>query len=292
MAAGFLIAVTGLTVVLVVWPCTCQTADKCFSPQSLPPLCSKMTYNASSFPNAFGHVNAEEASMELHQFYPVVKVQCSDVMDVFLCSVYFPKCDPRTGNIPPCRETCDSARLGCETLMNKFGFKWPNSLNCNKFPSITSNIKCMNFKSNMTTTSTTTTTTTTTTMSPMANLPDFCQNLPYNTPSLPNTLGHQTFGEARRNIDRFIGMMASRCSDGLTQYMCLLHYPTKDVTTQKPIPPCWEFCLAVRTWCLFQLPIPWPRSFFCENLPSKMTPGSSCWGYDMTMYRRPKLPWI
>ncbi|XP_046584488.1 frizzled-7-B-like [Haliotis rubra] len=291
MATGFLIGVTGLAVVLVVWPCACQTGDKCPSLQSLPTQCSKMTYNVSSFPNALGQVNAGEASMALNQFYPLVKIQCSDVLDVFLCSVYFPKCDSEIGNIPPCRETCDSARLGCETVMNKFGFTWPSGLNCNNFPSLTSNIKCMNFESNMTTTTTSTTTTkmTTTTMAPKANLPDFCRNLPYSKPSLPNILGHQTFGEARRNIDRFTAMMASGCSDGLTRYMCLLHYPTKDPSTQKPIPPCWEFCLAVRTWCLFKLPVPWPRSFFCENLPSKITPGARCWGYDMRIYSAPKL---
>lgn len=36
--------------------------------------------------------------------------------------------------IPPCRSLCEAARTGCESLINKFGFTWPENLNCGQFP--------------------------------------------------------------------------------------------------------------------------------------------------------------
>ena len=36
--------------------------------------------------------------------------------------------------IPPCRSLCESAREGCEELLNRIGFDWPESLQCERFP--------------------------------------------------------------------------------------------------------------------------------------------------------------
>lgn len=36
--------------------------------------------------------------------------------------------------IPPCRSLCLEVKNGCEGLMNRFGFQWPASLDCSKFP--------------------------------------------------------------------------------------------------------------------------------------------------------------
>lgn len=97
-------------------------------------LCSNMPYNKTIMPNILGHQNQEEAGMEVHQFFPLVKVNCSKDLHFFLCSVYIPICTILEVPIPPCRPLCLSAKNGCETLMNRFGFQWPESLDCNKFP--------------------------------------------------------------------------------------------------------------------------------------------------------------
>ncbi|XP_078079963.1 frizzled-2-like [Mustelus asterias] len=98
------------------------------------PLCTDIAYNQTIMPNLLGHTNQEDAGLEVHQFYPLVKVQCSPELKFFLCSMYAPVCTVLEQAIPPCRSICERARQGCEALMNKFGFQWPERLRCEHFP--------------------------------------------------------------------------------------------------------------------------------------------------------------
>ncbi|XP_030321603.1 LOW QUALITY PROTEIN: frizzled-2 [Calypte anna] len=98
------------------------------------PLCTDIAYNQTIMPNLLGHTNQEDAGLEVHQFYPLVKVQCSLELKFFLCSMYAPVCTVLEQAIPPCRSICERARQGCEALMNKFGFQWPERLRCENFP--------------------------------------------------------------------------------------------------------------------------------------------------------------
>lgn len=113
-------------------PCLCQ--KKCESVKI--PLCTGLQYNTTIFPNMLKHRTQEEAALEVHQFFPLVKVRCSDDLAFFLCSVYAPICTVLATPVPPCRSLCDSARRGCEDLMKRFGFTWPDSLRCEKFPKL------------------------------------------------------------------------------------------------------------------------------------------------------------
>uniref|UniRef100_A0A8C0FPT9 Frizzled-1 n=1 Tax=Bubo bubo TaxID=30461 RepID=A0A8C0FPT9_BUBBB len=56
------------------------------------PLCTDIAYNQTIMPNLLGHTNQEDAGLEVHQFYPLVKVQCSAELKFFLCSMYAPVC--------------------------------------------------------------------------------------------------------------------------------------------------------------------------------------------------------
>ncbi|XP_068612732.1 frizzled-7-A-like [Brachionichthys hirsutus] len=98
------------------------------------PLCTDIAYNKTIMPNLLGHANQEEAGLEVHQFYPLVQVQCSVELKFFLCSLYAPVCTVLEQAIPPCRSLCERARRGCKPLMNKFGFQWPDRLHCEDFP--------------------------------------------------------------------------------------------------------------------------------------------------------------
>jgi frizzled 1/7 len=48
--------------------------------------------------------------------------------------MYVPVCTVLEEALPPCRSLCNEARSGCEHLMNRFGFQWPENLECSRFP--------------------------------------------------------------------------------------------------------------------------------------------------------------
>jgi hypothetical protein len=98
------------------------------------PVCKDLPYNQTFFPNLLGHQQQVDAGIEVHQFYPLIKVKCSPFLQLFLCSVYTPVCTVLDEPIPPCRGLCMEARRGCESLMNRYGFQWPDNLDCSRFP--------------------------------------------------------------------------------------------------------------------------------------------------------------
>ena len=96
--------------------------------------CKEIGYNKTLFPNYFDHKTQEDAGHEIYQFHPLIKVNCSQELKQFLCSLYVPPCTIIGEIIPPCRSLCMKSRDGCELLMHKFGFEWPEKFQCEKFP--------------------------------------------------------------------------------------------------------------------------------------------------------------
>ena len=89
-------------------------------------------YNTTMFPNLLSHRSQNEAAFQLHQFLPLVKTNCSMFLRQFLCILYLPKCSKKV--IPPCRSICQKARDDCKPTMIRFGFMWPDTLDCEQFP--------------------------------------------------------------------------------------------------------------------------------------------------------------
>lgn len=98
------------------------------------PFCTGIAYNETILPNILGHQTLEEAGMEIHQYFPLVKINCSPDLQFFLCSVFVPVCTILDHALPPCKSLCVSARNGCEGIMQRFGFQWPEYINCDNFP--------------------------------------------------------------------------------------------------------------------------------------------------------------
>lgn len=99
------------------------------------PMCRGIGYNYTSVPNMFHHDTQEEAGLEVHQFWPLVEIQCSDDLRFFLCSMYAPICiDDYKGRLPACRTVCERARAGCAPIMRQYGFAWPERMNCEELP--------------------------------------------------------------------------------------------------------------------------------------------------------------
>lgn len=99
------------------------------------PMCQNLAYNLTSMPNQFEHTSQSEAAAEAHQFWALVEINCSSDLKFFLCSMYTPICIPEYNKpVKACRSVCVRARLGCERYMKKFGFDWPDHMNCDLFP--------------------------------------------------------------------------------------------------------------------------------------------------------------
>ncbi|KAL3220702.1 hypothetical protein MRX96_005150 [Rhipicephalus microplus] len=99
------------------------------------PMCKGIGYNQTSMPNQFNQDTQDEAGMEVHQFWPLVEIQCSDDLKFFLCSLYTPICmEEYAGSVPACRSVCERARAGCAPIMRQYGFAWPERMNCDALP--------------------------------------------------------------------------------------------------------------------------------------------------------------
>lgn len=82
------------------------------------PMCKGIGYNMTYMPNQFNHDTQEEAGLEVHQFWPLVEIQCSPDLKFFLCSMYAPICmENYKRHLPACRSVCERARDGCAPLM-------------------------------------------------------------------------------------------------------------------------------------------------------------------------------
>lgn len=123
---------------LLVMDCGIQTvagdgAKKC--EEITIPMCRGIGYNFTYMPNQFSHDSQEEAGLEVHQFWPLVEIQCSPDLKFFLCSMYTPICMPNYQKpLPACRSVCERAKAGCAPLMRQYGFAWPERMRCSDHP--------------------------------------------------------------------------------------------------------------------------------------------------------------
>ena len=98
-------------------------------------MCQNIGYNYTRYPNFMEHETQEAAKSSINEFTPLVAINCAPQLRFFLCSVYVPLCTKDFDfSLKPCRATCELARDGCVPVMEKFGYKWPDRLDCKQFP--------------------------------------------------------------------------------------------------------------------------------------------------------------
>ena len=110
------------------------------------PFCKGLHYSKTTFPNYFKHETQREAGLEVHQFSPLVSVKCSEDLKMFLCALYVPICTNFNKLILPCRSLCKRAKKGCVRLMNRYGFNWPEKMDCGNFPRKKRGTPCIDTK--------------------------------------------------------------------------------------------------------------------------------------------------
>ncbi|CDQ68701.1 unnamed protein product [Oncorhynchus mykiss] len=71
---------------------------------------------------------------ETTPFHPMVNLQCSEDLRMFLCALYAPVCIEYGRVSMPCRALCHRAKRDCHKLMEMFGVTWPDEIECSRFP--------------------------------------------------------------------------------------------------------------------------------------------------------------
>ena len=99
-------------------------------------LCTDVGYVNATFPNFRLQETQTEASSELRNFAPLIRLQCSGAIVHMLCAVYAPFCELRFPNvrIRPCKSLCMHVRDGCESNLMDFSLTWPPHLECDRYP--------------------------------------------------------------------------------------------------------------------------------------------------------------
>ncbi len=92
-------------------------------------------YNYTLYPNLLQHQRQDDAESDLRQYDLLVQSDCSPKLRFFLCVLFVPVCTVLKRPLPPCRHLCNEVRTGCETLLNRYGFQWPEPFYCSRFPS-------------------------------------------------------------------------------------------------------------------------------------------------------------
>ncbi|XP_047453730.1 uncharacterized protein LOC125015804 [Mugil cephalus] len=224
---------------------TCQTITV--------PLCEDLPYTETALPGVLGHQTQEEAGLELHQFYPLVKVKCSPHIKPFLCSVYLPECVSRKPR-PPCRMLCEQARSDCEPLLKKFGFEWPASLKCDAF----STESCEHYGVSSTGD-----------ICEPISIP-MCQGLSYNQTIVPNLLGHTSQREAAMKMSFFSALVETVCSKDTRLFLCRVYAP--QCVAGQVQRPCRTFCERAKRDCeglTSSFGIAWPDELQCSSFPEE-----------------------
>lgn len=71
--------------------------------------------------------------LPLQPFHPMVNLQCSPDLRMFLCALYAPVCTEYGRMTLPCRRLCLQARSDCYKLMDMFGVSWPQEMECTRW---------------------------------------------------------------------------------------------------------------------------------------------------------------
>lgn len=97
-------------------------------------VCKGMGYKKMSLPNLLDHSSLPEVVQQFSSSHwrHLIGRKCHPDTRLFLCSLFTPVCLER--KIYPCRSLCSVVKDGCEGIMQKWGYPWPDMLNCSKFP--------------------------------------------------------------------------------------------------------------------------------------------------------------
>lgn len=118
------------------WGAGASGNHRCVPIPSSIQLCAGIGYSEMRLPNMLNHESPKEVQDQTNHWVPLVNTYCHREIRVLLCSIYAPVCIKRLPekSIKPCRTLCQAVKDSCLAIMEKFGFAWPDMLNCAQFP--------------------------------------------------------------------------------------------------------------------------------------------------------------
>ncbi|XP_055917784.1 uncharacterized protein LOC129950036 isoform X2 [Eupeodes corollae] len=100
-------------------------------------------YNYTVFPNYIGHFGQLETQVDLDAYDALVDVRCYELVSLFLCTLFVPKCGSTGSTVPPCRTLCTETMRRCGFFFDVFGLNLPEYLNCNLFKDFNNSDECV-----------------------------------------------------------------------------------------------------------------------------------------------------
>ncbi|XP_035280434.1 atrial natriuretic peptide-converting enzyme isoform X2 [Anguilla anguilla] len=110
---------------------------------------------------------------------------------------------------------------------------------------------------------------------------ELCMNLPYNTTSFPNYLGHQTQKETSISWESslFPALVQTNCYKYLMFFACTILVPKCDPESHQKVPPCRSLCRNSKERCESVLGIvglQWPEDTDCTQFPEDGQGNTTC----------------
>ncbi|XP_016958393.1 uncharacterized protein LOC108030167 [Drosophila biarmipes] len=100
-------------------------------------------YNYTVFPNYIGHFGQLETQTDLDSYEALVDVRCYELVSLFLCTLFVPKCGQSGATVPPCKTLCTETMRRCGFFFDVFGLSLPEYLNCKLFKDFPSPEDCV-----------------------------------------------------------------------------------------------------------------------------------------------------
>ncbi|BFG03364.1 uncharacterized protein DMAD_02643 [Drosophila madeirensis] len=104
---------------------------------------SQIPYNYTVFPNYIGHFGQLETQVDLDSYEALVDVRCYELVSLFLCTLFVPKCGQSGATVPPCKTLCTETMRRCGFFFDVFGLSLPEYLNCKLFKDFPSAEDCV-----------------------------------------------------------------------------------------------------------------------------------------------------
>ncbi|XP_046809622.1 uncharacterized protein LOC111675906 [Lucilia cuprina] len=106
----------------------------------------QIPYNFTVFPNYIGHFGQLETQVDMDAYEALVDVRCYELVSLFLCTLFVPKCGNTGATVPPCKSLCTETMRRCGFFFDVFGLSLPEYLNCKLFKDFESPDDCVGFE--------------------------------------------------------------------------------------------------------------------------------------------------